>query len=303
MRINTVSLASALLATCSSLCVQEPETTADPAAAVELETIVVTGEKMSRTLADTTTSTSVFSEADIEAQGDRTLGEMLRRAANVATAEEGQFSIRGVSREGATGRGAPLISVQLDGVTLDRYSQQAADDLFDADQVEVLRGPQSTSQGRNALAGAVVLNTRDPRPVWDAHARGQAGDYGMRRLAFAGGGPIVDSLSFRIAANYDETDGFITHEPEGDREFVHDRRRLVRGKLAWRPENESAFESLLMVGTSDRKGSRTSTSSAAPPAQTRRSAAPVPPTRTRVTARSRWWRAGAIRWNWMTAGT
>ena len=213
-----------------------------------LETIVVTGEKMNRSLAETTTSATVFDERNIEAQGDRSLSELLRRAANTASGEEGSFSIRGVAREGASGDGSPLISVQLDGVTLDRLSQQSADDLFDVAQVEVLRGAQSTSQGRNALAGAVVLNTRDPTADWDSRVRLQVGEHNQRSVAFAGGGPINDEFGFRVVASHDQDDGYITHVPDGSDDFARNQRFLLRGKLAWQPEAWSAFQSLLMLG-------------------------------------------------------
>ncbi|MDO9452274.1 MAG: TonB-dependent receptor [Stagnimonas sp.] len=228
------------------------ETNATP---VQLEAVVVKGEKLGRTLSETTTSVSVFNGKNIDDQGDGSLGELLRRAANTTANEEGNISIRGVSQSGAAGgTGSPLISVQVDGVTLDRTSQQGAgDELFDVDQVEVLRGAQSTSQGRNALAGAVVINTREPTREWELRTRAILAQRDGREHSAAGGGPLSESLAFRLVGSFQNDDGFITHEPDGYRDFARTQKALLRGKLAFAPEG-SAFDSLLTVGADRANG-------------------------------------------------
>lgn len=218
-------------------------------APVRLEAVVVKGEKLGRKLSDTTTSVSVYNGRNIEDQGDGSLGELLRRAANTTANEEGNISIRGVSQGGAAGgTGSPLISVQVDGVTLDKTAQQgAADELFDVDQVEVLRGAQSTSQGRNALAGAVVINTREPTREWELRTRAILAQRDGRDYAAAGGGPLSESLAFRLMGSFENDDGFITHQPDGNRDFARSQKSLVRGKLAFAPQGFSGFDSLLTV--------------------------------------------------------
>lgn len=225
----------------------KPETNATP---VQLEAVVVKGEKLGRKLSETTTSVSVFNGRNIEDQGDGSLGELLRRAANTVATEEGNLSIRGVSQTGAAGAGgASLISVQVDGVTLDATSQQsAADELFDVDQVEVLRGAQSTSQGRNALAGAVVITTREPTRHWEARGRVTLAERDGREVALAGGGPLSGSFAFRLVGSFENDDGFITHRPDGDPDFARSQKSLLRGKLAFAPTDWRGFDSLLTLG-------------------------------------------------------
>lgn len=225
------------------------------ASAVQLDTVVVRGEKLGRKLSETSSSVSVFSGKNIADMGDANLGDLLRRAANTMAAEEGNIAIRGVSQQGVGGggTGAPLISVQLDGVTLDRTSQQGAlDELFDIEQVEVLRGAQSTSQGRNALAGAIVINTREPTRDWELRTRLGLAQRDGREFAAAGGGPLSETLAFRLLGSFENDDGFITHLPDGDPDFARSQKSLLRGKLAWTPV--AAFDSLLTIGADRSSG-------------------------------------------------
>jgi len=232
----------------------EPQAIERDVGAVQLDTVVVQGEKLGRKLSETSTSVSVFSGRNIEDQGDASLGDLLRRAANTTANEEGNVSIRGISQAGAGGgTGAPLISVQVDGVTLDRTSQQGAlDELFDVGQVEVLRGAQSTSQGRNALAGAIVINTREPSRDWELRTRLGLAQRDGREFAAAGGGPLSETLAFRLLGSFENDDGFVTHQPDGNRDFARSQKSLARAKLAWTPGE--AFDSLLTVGADRASG-------------------------------------------------
>ncbi|MES2489502.1 MAG: TonB-dependent receptor [Pseudomonadota bacterium] len=238
---------------CSLLCYEQAYAQDTP---TQLAPVIVTAEKLGRQLNETATSVTVFSGADIEDQGDQSLSDLMRRTANASAAEEGNFSIRGISQSGAGGGvGAPLISVQVDGVTLDNTAQQGAlDDMFDVGYVEVLRGAQSTSQGRNALAGAVTIHTQDPTREWDTRLRLQAGQRGTRGVAAAGGGPLGDSFAFRLLGNYQKDDGFITHLPDKDKNFAQKKQTTLRGKLSFTPTALPSFTSLLTLGGDDSKG-------------------------------------------------
>ena len=212
-----------------------------------IEEIVVTGEKLGRTLQETTTAVSVFSAVDIEDQGDNSVMEMLNRAANTSSNEEGRISIRGIEDGGAFGGVSSLVSVQVDGSTLDGTSKQgSATQLFDVAQVEVLRGAQSTSQGRNALAGAVIINTQDPTWEWQAKVQTSDESRNGESWAAAVGGPITNSLAFRLVGQTESSDGFITHTPTNNDSFARSENEVARLKLAFEPVG-SRFKSLLTI--------------------------------------------------------
>lgn len=255
--MNTKQLLPLILTTTalSTLSQEQSQNSAGP----NLEEIIVRGEKIERSMMETTTAISVFDAENIGAQGDRDLSDMLRRAGNATSNEEGKVSIRGISQQGAGGgTGSPLISVQIDGVTLDATSQNGASaELFDIAQVEVLRGAQSSSQGRNSLAGAIVLSTRDPSREWDAHMRLIATEHEAGGVAFAGGGPLSDSFAFRITGIANQDNGFVTHEPDGDDSFAYKEDQLLRLKLAYEPSYIAGFDSLLTVSSDKKDGQPT----------------------------------------------
>jgi len=193
--------------------------------ALKIERIIVTGQKISRTLQETTTSVAVVTAQDIEQQNIGSFYDAITVTANAYATPAGGFSIRGINGTNVSGGGnSYLASVYVDGASLPREMINGGSfSTWDANQVEILRGPQSTLQGRNALAGAVIMNTQIPTEEWQGRYRLQVGEYGEREAAVAfGGGIIEDQLAFRFSGEHKESDGFIENktlnEPANARE-------------------------------------------------------------------------------------
>ncbi|MEM0943338.1 MAG: TonB-dependent receptor [Pseudomonadota bacterium] len=122
-----------------------------------------------------------------------------------------QIVIRGVPAAGLGG-GAPVITTSIDGALIDagRFSGNALQSTWDLDQIEVLRGPQSTQTGRNALAGAVVIRSADPVHDLEIKARAEVGNGDTLEGAFAVNVPLVeDRLALRVSLDRQQTDGFV----------------------------------------------------------------------------------------------
>ena len=235
--------------------------------AVPLETIVVIGEKVGRTLEQTTSSAAVVSGEQLQDYGDDSVADVLQRTANASVGIDGDISLRGVNGLGAEGyeTGQPVISTYVDGIAVDGVGQQGnVLDLFDIDQVEVLRGAQSTSQGRNALAGAVVVNTREPTEEWTLSTRMRLAELNERQYAMAGGGALGAGFAFRLVADHQSDDGFITNVTRDESDWNRQQDTLLRGRLAWRPAFAPDFDALLTVGGAWRKGGGASFNSETP---------------------------------------
>ncbi|HEX5341975.1 MAG TPA: TonB-dependent receptor plug domain-containing protein, partial [Duganella sp.] len=196
-----------------------------------IEQVVIAGDKLKRTETDSSASVGARNRRQIAESGLTSLDEVAGQMANVGTAEN--LSIRGVQAYGPTGGGGKTITLVVDGVPQDGFGQEIGNlSVWDADRVEVLRGPQSTNQGRNSLAGAVVLKTRDPSDTRDFSYRVSAGNQNAHRVAMAGGGAIVEQvLAGRISLEQRKRDGDVYNPTRDDKRSNHDDGHTLRAKL------------------------------------------------------------------------
>lgn len=202
------------------------------------DTIIVTGEKAERTVQHTTTSIAVTTPRKLTEEAILTIQDVYNRTANMSeTYGSAGFTIRGVNNQGVSGAGsADTATVYLDGAPLPREALYGGPtDMWDIAQVEVLRGPQSTIQGLNALAGSVVIETKDPAMHWSADGRVLWTSQTQRTFSAAVGGPIVPGeLAFRLSAEHRADHGLIQNLTRGG--FDDQLSSLnLRGKLLWTP--------------------------------------------------------------------
>ncbi|WP_343529012.1 TonB-dependent receptor [Sphingomonas sp.] len=195
---------------------------ADP---VGQDDIVVTAEKTHRSLRDTASSVVVLTDEDMERRaGLYSVDDILSRIPNLVTVEPSNSApaVRGVDGTGpASGVDAffagtrPRLNYQVDGRTLSFNEAVFGNaSLWDVAQVEVYRGPQSTLQGRNAVAGVVALKTNDPSFAWHGAARAIIGDRDERQLSAALGGPIIsDVAAFRLSADWRQERNYLSFTP------------------------------------------------------------------------------------------
>ena len=148
------------------------------------------------------------------------------------------MGIRGIPIEGLGAGSSDVISVYVDDVVQSRrsviFGNQSA---WDVEQVEVLRGAQSTVQGRNALAGAIVLKTKDPSYTPSLDTRVTGGSFGYRGASVAAGGALVPgSAAWRLSADYARAAGYLQNEYLGKQ--ANPMRNLdLRGKLLLQPSD------------------------------------------------------------------
>ena len=205
----------------------------------ELETITVTGQKIDRSLQETANSVSVTTAKALAQLDISSPSDLFQHIPNVHGGTNQGFTIRGIDSFNVSGGGnSYLTSVYFDGAPLPyRMVRTGKMSLWDVSQVEVFRGPQSTIQGRNALAGAIIIRSQDPTYEWNGKTRLTIGEEGQQELGLAGGGALIeDELAFRLSAEKKQFDGYtynITRQENSDAEESEN----YRAKLLWEPNN------------------------------------------------------------------
>lgn len=219
--------------------------------------IVVTGQKIERDLQEIPASVAVLNVESIEEQNILDLNDVIDRIANV-TGTAGSFNIRGINSNNVSGAGqSELATIYIDGSPLpsEANSPNGPFGVWDLEQVELFRGPQSTLQGRNALAGAIILNTANPTPYWTGRVRGIIGnELNERRISAAIGGPLIgDELMFRFAGELYQTEGLVD-APNLDRNNDETSGGFGRLKVLYEP-NWAPDLSILLNYTHDERTS------------------------------------------------
>ncbi|MGA1370835.1 MAG: TonB-dependent receptor [Pseudomonadales bacterium] len=220
-----------------------------PARSTELiEEIVVTGEFRRATLVDTAASVSVVPLEDYRSGTVNHLEEILGRLPNVNLASGSSrarfVQIRGIGERGQfTEPLNPSVALVQDGVDLSGLGSTAT--LFDVAQVEVLRGPQGTLYGANALAGLINIRSADPTDEFAARLQLDGGDYGAVGVGAVVSGPINPSSGFRLAARQYRDDGFLDNDHLRASDTNERDERTVRSKLTYAPNETTTWTTVL----------------------------------------------------------
>ncbi len=218
-----------------------------------LNQITVYGAKNATTLNDTSASVGIVTAQDISDSLLRDFRGAFRRLGNVMDADwvDAGFVIRGVNSEGFVPGGAPLASVYVDGVQQTIYgARRGARGLWDVQQMEVYRGPQSTLSGRAALAGAVYIKTKDPTFDKEAEVSLTVGSDDTVGTALMVNVPLIDEqLAVRFAGEFQRSKSDINYplyEPfDLFDDFTTDTYYNLRGKVLFTPSEMPETKALL----------------------------------------------------------
>ncbi len=215
----------------------------DQSTTTMLPPLTVYGARTTQQLEDVTASVGVVTGETIEERKITSIPQAFRMLGNVSDSafNDAGFVIRGINSEGLTPGGAPLASTYIDGVQQTvQGARRGATGLWDVEQLEIYRGPQSTLAGRATLGGAIYLKTKDPTYELEGAVRGLAGTDERYGGAVMANLPIVeDEFAVRISGEYErfETDiDYPTYE-QFDRfdELTEDENFTLRGKALLEP--------------------------------------------------------------------
>lgn len=172
--------------------------------------IIITARRVSESLADVPASITVFTAETVDKAGIENAEDFVSLTpgvtivTNSAEAGDTQINIRGIN--GARDAESSVALV-VDGI-LKTNTAQLNQDQGTLRQIEILKGPQGALYGRNAAAGAIVIQTQKPT---DTLSGAVEASYGEQQTFAANGyvaGPLSENIGFVLSGNYRTTDGF-----------------------------------------------------------------------------------------------
>lgn len=180
---------------------------------VELSEVLVSADFRPKTAQSTAVSLTEIDKETIEARGAQHLEEVLSLAPNVNASSGASrsrfYQIRGMGiRSQYNSPINPSVGLIIDGIDFSRIG--AAATLFDIDSVEVLRGPQGTKFGPNAIAGVITMRSAEPTKEFKMRAQSGFAEYNTRNFGAAVGGTIVEDQLLGHASIYShKSDGYM----------------------------------------------------------------------------------------------
>jgi len=229
LKVHTMKLLTLAIA---SACINPTFAQSSPA----LEEMLVTAQKRVQSLRDVPVSVNAVTNEKIESAGLTNIERLADYIPSFNMTQTGigtNIAIRGISS--GVNQGFEQSTAQfVDGVHYGR-AQLARAPFLDVAQIEVLRGPQSILFGKNSTAGAVSITTAkptdDPEGKLTLLYEPEHGEQDVRLVL---SGPITDTLSGRFAILQSSIDGFMENTTL-ERDESHDKNRVVRGTLQWKP--------------------------------------------------------------------
>ena len=223
-----------------------------------LEEIIVTAQRREQSLQEVPVAVTAFTGEALEIANITEAAQYLNLTPNVSYTEDGQVGSRGIS---IAMRGVSNINtdessfIQSIGVYLDEFSVASVGQgtvnpqLQDLERIEVLRGPQGTYFGRNAVGGALNLTTRKPQPEFDGSAsvgfrtfENAAEQYdfsGMINL------PVSDNFMLRGVLYYEDSGGLVENIVPGGGDSGHEY-TMARVSARWLLDDATTVDLMLM---------------------------------------------------------
>ena len=188
-----------------------------PAVADDLEEVIVTASLRQNTQAELAASVTVLDSATLRSAGQQHLQDILGLVPDLnwasGTSRPRYFQLRGVGElDQYQGAPNPSVGFLIDDIDFSGVGMPATS--IDLGQVEVLRGPQGTSYGANALAGLISVRTQAPRPESELRTEASLGNFATWSLGAIAGGALPGALdgAFRLVAQQFRSDGFRRNE-------------------------------------------------------------------------------------------
>lgn len=219
-----------------------------------IEEVVVTARKRAENLQEVPIAITAFTDKTLEQAGVERAEDFIALTPNVTivdTANIGdtQVTIRG---QVSTRDAESTFAYVVDGV-LQTNPNSFNEELFDIQQIEVLKGPQGALYGRNATAGAILVTTKKPAEEFEGQVKVGAGTDNLYKLNGSISGPITDNLGYRVALSGRRDDGQYENSYTGEDDAVdYLEDTSLRGRLLWDVNDDFSLD--FQLGYSEAEG-------------------------------------------------
>lgn len=214
----------------------------------ELQEVVVIARKRDETFQNVPITVDVFTAQQIQAAGIEAPRDFIAMVPNMTLVETQNvgnsfITIRGISQ---ARNSEPSVAVLVDGV-LETNPYEFNQELFDIRQIEVLKGPQGALYGRDAIGGAIIIQTAEPSDHFEGTSRVGVGNGPSEKAQLALSGPLDSdgTLRYRASLNFYNTDGYLQNVYL-DRKADPYRDDSGRLRLVWKPDNQFSADLRLM---------------------------------------------------------
>ena len=245
LRVHLPLVLAAVLA-CSGAWADDTETTLDKKP-VAMEKITVTANKMEEDLIKVPQSITVIDEVMLEEKGIKSVPDLIREIPNMtvrSSTNGNSVNFRGLNPSMFTSN-TPVV-IYIDGVA--HSGLQGFDaSLANAERVEILRGPQGTLYGKDAIGAVINIVTKKPDNDWHGKIGTEYGSENYLHGVFnANGALLEDKIFIGLNGQYSQDDGWITNDNPGrDDKFNKESERRVNLNLTMIPTK--AFSARLSV--------------------------------------------------------
>jgi len=235
----------------SFVCITLP---ASLAAQDTIDEIIVTADYRGRPAAEVPSSITILEAATISEIAVQHFEELIGSVPNLNWSGDGHrakyLQIRGVG-ELAQYQGAPNPSVGFVVDDIDFSGVGGIATLFDIDRIEVLRGPQGTRYGANALAGLIYMQSTDPGDSFSGRLNLTVGDDDAMGGGIAVGGPMGQGGGYRLSAHHYESNGFRNNPYLGRNDTNGRDETSLRTRFTWDAGDNWSFKLTGMLSDVD----------------------------------------------------
>ena len=174
-----------------------------------IEEVIVTAERKEASIQDTSISITAFTDQFIDDFGIRNQ-EDLQNFVPATTIQPYDATVRGVGRNFRALGGDPGVATYMNGVYSEDLLTATAATFWDVQRIEVLRGPQGTLYGLNAVGGAINILYKEPTYDSEWAVKGIVGNFGTEEIYGMASGPLVDGvLAARLNFSLRDREGII----------------------------------------------------------------------------------------------